>query len=188
MELKEALKEFVTIFGRNGNDIGNLNFEESVNITDNNLDSFYMLLNFEDVLTIGGELFFNIIPKQRSEIAQNGYYRIKKGDDWVIDEKKWHKNWVIFANRNDDGIFFNGEDNSVNGTIDKKQFFKLSGSLSNFFCILNECLLLEKEKYKFETFDDEEEATDDFKEDIYNIILKFEEANIADNFIEFFFG
>jgi hypothetical protein len=62
MKLLDSIIEFEKVFGRSGHDIGTM----QINITSSescNLETLYDILNFSKPLTIGGELFMHIYPK-----------------------------------------------------------------------------------------------------------------------------
>jgi len=187
MILKDELMKFVNVFGREGHDIGNVNLNNDDNSgLEESLDLFYHFLRFEKVLTIGGELFINIIPYKDLSKAQDGWYKIKVSDQWENDDKNWNKEWVVFADRNDDAIYYNNLDNGIYGSIDKKINYKISNSLSQFISILTLGMHLEQEKYNFETSEDYEETSEEFLQDIYNILNDIDSSS-ADNFMAFFF-
>jgi hypothetical protein len=190
MALSDELKKFVSIFGRDGIDIGSVSFNESeVNTALNDeLMTMYKLLQFDKVITIGGEMFINLLPESRLEKAQQGWYLIKKDNAWIQDDEKWNKEWVVFSNRNDDAIYFDKIEKKIKGTIDKKIFFRLADSLSQFFSILTACMELEQNKYGFETRNDNEEVSQNFLSDILVILEQLDAGEFKDEFIEFFFG
>ncbi len=59
MELKKAIEKLHAVFGRGNIDIGSFDVVDNVDSISvkNQLESFYSLTVFEDVLTIGGEFF-----------------------------------------------------------------------------------------------------------------------------------
>ncbi len=61
--LKNELRNFVNIIGRDGIDIGVISFNDIDN-GDNTLDAFYELLSYDKVLTIGGAMFIDIPPQK----------------------------------------------------------------------------------------------------------------------------
>jgi hypothetical protein len=188
MDLKIELRNFIDVFGRDGMDIGNPSFSENSNKI-NQLDLFYETLLFNKVLTIGGEFFINIIPFSNLTKAQEGWYNIKtKDNNWITDDKKWNKDWVVFANRNDDAIYCNNLDNCVYGTINKAKHYKLGNSIAQFIHILIECMKLEEGKYNFETVNEDEETKSEFLDDVYSILNSISDKRTADDFMEFFFG
>ncbi len=163
MELKKAIEKLHAVFGRGNIDIGSFDVVDNVDSISvkNQLESFYSLTVFEDVLTIGGEFFLDIQPEIKIKRAQEGWYFIlDKEGELQCDDLKWDKNWIVFANRNDDAVYFNKADGGIYGSIDKRQFFHLSSSLADFFCLLSECMKMEEEKYEFDTSDDDEEPLD----------------------------
>jgi len=187
MDLKIELKKFKDTFGRKGADIGDLNFNENSKKS-NQLDLFYETLLFDKILTIGGEFFINFIPYSSLAKAQEGWYNIQTRDNnWITDDKQWNKDWVVFANRNDDAIYCNNIDNCVYGTIDKVEHYKLGNSIAQFIHVLTECMKLEQEKYGFETVNDDEQIKSEFLDDVYSILYRFSDIQIADSFMAFFF-
>ena len=181
MELKSAIKKLHGAFGRNGVDTGAFGIVDKEElVTESLLEAFYQLTSFERVLTIGGEFFLNIQPEKRLKDAQKGWYIILDKEGKVVnDDLKWNKYWVVFANRNDDGIY---------ASIDKRSFFCLSSSLSDFLDILSECMKMEEEKYRFNTTDEDEETLSVFIDDVRDILsLKLNDKQRED-FIAFFFG
>ncbi len=185
--LKDALKRFVNIFGRNGTDIGSIKFNDFDN-KDETLDGFYNLLSYDKVLTIGGEMFMDISPQKDLYKTQLGWYIVKdKNGSWINDDQKWKKDWIVFAKRYDDAIYFNQSDHSVYGSIDKKQFFKLSNSLAQFISILNDCMILELEKYQLNTSTDDDEPKPEFLEDVNEILNNTLDESTSNHFMSFFF-
>ena len=188
MNLQESLKKFAHSFGRKGRDIGNIILQDNNDFVDtDNLDAFYQILKFDKILTVGGELFINIYPLINLDRSQEGWYKIKNNNLWIEDNVKWNKDWVVFANRNDDAIYFNLKDNAIYGSINKHQTYKLSNSLSVFFQVLSEAMVLEDQKYDFETFDEDEETIPAFLDDIYAIVLKYNDEEASNGFMSFFF-
>ena len=73
MKLLDSIIEFEKVFGRSGHDIGTM----QINITSSescNLETLYDILNFSKPLTIGGELFMHIYPKDMLDKMQQGWY------------------------------------------------------------------------------------------------------------------
>ena len=122
MKLLDSIIEFEKVFGRSGHDIGSM----QINITSSescNLETLYDILNFSKPLTIGGELFMHIYPKDMLDKMQQGWYWVlSKENTWVQDGQNWNKNWIVFATRNDAAIYFNQTDNCVYGAIEKSVF------------------------------------------------------------------
>jgi hypothetical protein len=187
MDLKKELRNFIDTFGRKGTDIGNPIFNGNSDKV-NQLNLFYETLLFNKVLTIGGTFFINIIPQSNLTKAQEGWYNIlTKDNNWITDDNKWNKDWIVFANRNDDAIYCNNTDNCVYGTIDKTKHYKLGNSIAQFIHILIECMKLEEDKYNFETNNEDEELKSEFLDDVYSILNNISDAKTADDFMEFFF-
>ncbi|SUB88705.1 Uncharacterised protein [Porphyromonas macacae] len=190
MELKEAIEKLHAVFGRNNVDIGKFDIiDRDEPVTTNQLDAFYQLTSFEHVLTIGGEFFLNIQPEIKLKEAQEGWYFIlDKEGEMAKDDLKWNENWVVFANRNDDAIYYDKTDGYIYGSVDKKIFFCLSSSLSDFFYILSECMEIEEKKYGFNTTDAEEETSSIFIDDIREFLSRKLNDKQREDFIAFFFG
>lgn len=187
MELKETVKKFAEVFGRGGIDMGSLQYEETAVAADD-LDGLYALLRFDKVLTVGGALFFHLMPESRLDMAQDGFYRIKVNGIVQEDNKHWNASWIVFATRNDDPVFINRTDGTVKGAVDKRRFYDISPSLSVFFEIISECMLLESEKYSFKTFGEDDEVPDSFRNDALGIVLKYADEDSVSGFDGFFFG
>lgn len=187
MKLKDELKKFATTFGRDGKDIGEIIVNDNVDETDS-FEFFYKTLLFDKVLTIYGELFINIFSFSELSKAQEGWSKIRTTTgEWIDDEKKWKKEWVVFAERNGDAIFYNELDKCIYGTINKNEFFKLSNSLSLFFYVITECMILEDRKYQFNTYDEDEETLQEFINDVLGILNNCANKENKDDFIQFFF-
>ncbi|MGI5172445.1 hypothetical protein H0R92_02405 [Treponema sp. OMZ 840] len=192
MKLIEALTKFSNVFGRNKTDLGNFSvIDDAVKNTEctDELEQFYSLTSFDNVLIIGGEFFLTIQPKIKLDRAQEGWYIIlNKEGQRQNDDTKWNKDWVVFANRNDDAVYFDKKNGGVYGSIDKRQFFHLSSSLADFFFLLSECMKLEEEKYKCNTSDDEEDPLENFIDDTEGILSQCLSTKQVEDFISFFFG
>lgn len=190
MELKSTIEKLHAVFGRNGVDTGTFDITDKDKLaTASQFEAFYQLTSFEHVLTIGGEFFLNIQPEKKLEEAQNGWYFIlDKEGNIVNDDLKWNKNWVVFANRNDDAIYYNREDGGIYASIDKRIFFYLSSSFSDFLYILSECMKIEEEKYKFNTTDEDEETLSIFISDVREVLSRTLNDKQREDFIAFFFG
>ncbi len=192
MKLIEALIKFNNVFGRNKTDLGNFSIIDdavkNAECTDE-LEQFYSLISFDNVLIIGGEFFLTIQPKTKLDRAQEGWYIIlnKEGKP-QNDDTKWNKDWVVFANRNDDAVYFDKKNGGVYASINKRQLFNLSSSLADFFFLLSECMKLEEEKYKFNTSDDDEEPLENFIDDTEGILSQCLNTKQVGDFIAFFFG
>ncbi|WP_036932244.1 hypothetical protein [Prevotella sp. HUN102] len=191
MMLIEVLRKMNDIFGRNKTDLGTFSIiddtTKDVDCADE-LEQFYFFSVFDEVLIIGGEFFLIIQPKEKIDKAQEGWYRILNNEgEWQTDNIKWNKDWIVFANRNDDAVYFNKADGGVYGSVNKRHFFHLSSSLADFFFILSECMKMEEEKYKFST-SDEEEPLEEFINDTRNILGQCLNAKQTEDFISFFFG
>jgi len=63
MEIKEALNAFVSIFGRDENDYGEVHFNNNDYTDANDLDLLYKHLSFDKMLTIGGSYILIYIQK-----------------------------------------------------------------------------------------------------------------------------
>jgi hypothetical protein len=186
MELTEALKAFSNLFGRSGVDIGQVEFKDDGETND--LDAFYGHLSFSNVLTVGGEMFINIPPYDKLSKSQEGWYLIRdKSGQVVNDDVHWNKDWIVFANRNDDAIYFNAIDKKIYGSVDKKRVYRLAGSMGDFFTILVECMKLEYEKYELDTRNEDEEVSELFLDDVYNVVIRLSGNETADDFMAFFF-
>ena len=192
MELKETLKIFNNTFGRNKTDLGNFSIIDTTVKTGcrtDELEQFYSLMPFDSVLVIGGEFFLTIQPKAKLDKAQEGWYIIlNKEKGRQNDDTKWNKDWIVFANRNDDAVYFDKTNGGVYGSINKNKFFHLSSSLAEFFFLLSECMKMEEEKYKFNTSDDDEEPLENFVNDTRTLISQHLNAKQVEDFISFFFG
>lgn len=190
MELKSAIKKLHGAFGRNGVDTGAFEIVDKEElVTESLLEAFYQLTSFERVLTIGGEFFLNIQPEKRLKDAQKGWYIILDKEGKVVnDDLKWNKDWVVFANRNDDAIYYDRKDDGIYASIDKRSFFCLSSSLSDFLDILSECMKMEEEKYRFNTTDEDEETLSVFIDDVRDILSLNLNDKQREDFIAFFFG
>ncbi|WP_298481352.1 hypothetical protein [uncultured Maribacter sp.] len=190
MSLKKVLKKFSLTFGREDEDYGTIMFNE-VELKQKELDDlslFYEYLKFDKHFTIGGEFFMNIQPSSNIKKSQNGWYFITDSNGKTLnDDTNWDKNWIVFGDRNGDAIYFNKNDKGIYGSVNKKRTYKLSNSLEQFFFVLNECMKLEQNKYKFETVDEDDEVLDSFINDVNEILKKEIEKSNSVDFISFFF-
>lgn len=188
MELKKVLKNFASIFGRDNTDLGKVNFVDKNNVPDDSLDMLYHYLQFDKSLVIGGELYIDIYPKGMQKKIQEGWYILKDNGIEIYDDERWNKDWVVFATRHGDAIYFDKFNHKIYGSINKASFFKLADSLSVFFKILVSGMRIEQEKYNLEAFDEDEETLPEFIEDIKKILR---EENVDEkcqsDFISFFF-
>lgn len=188
MELIDSLIYFKKTFGRQGNDLGTFQINTELPNFDT-LENMYKMLLFNEVLTIGGEFCMDIYPYNKLPEIQRGWYTIlSKENQWIPDDIKWNKNWIVFATRDEDAIYYNQIDGGVYGSIEKEIFYKLSDSLSLFFHVLSECMEMEENVFHFETTDEDEEITDLFLEKCQNILSKNMKAENVTGFMNFFFS
>ena len=187
MELKDVLKDFVSTFGRDNTDLGKVNFVDKNDAPESSLDLLYHHLLFDKPLVIGGELYIDIYPKGMQEKIQEGWYVLKENGKEKYDDVNWNKNWVVFATRHGDAIYFDKNSGEVCGSINKKYFFKLADSLAMFFKILISGMKVEQEKYDLEAYDEDEETLPEFVEDIKGILHKNLNNTFQSDFISFFF-
>lgn len=166
MKLIDSLISFKKTFGRQGNDFGSFQINDTKFSNSNNLEDMYNIMLFNEPIVIGGEFNMDIYPQNELAEAQRGWYTIlSKDNQWIPDDAKWNKNWIVFATRDEDAIYYNEIDGGVYGSIEKEIFYKLSDSLSEFFHVLSECMKMEETVFHFDTTDDEEETTDLFLEE-----------------------
>jgi hypothetical protein len=189
MALKEELKEFVTIFGQHRKNYGTVAFREEISSKTDALDVFYDTLIFDELLTVGGLMFINIETLEDLPNAQLNWYKIRddKGN-WVNDDQYWNKDWIVFANRNDDVLFYNRLDLAVYGSISKRETFKLGDSLEEFIKILHQCMKLQQEKYNMKAQDETEAPLPEFLDDIQTILDNNNKGKVNKEFMQFFFG
>ncbi len=187
MNLKESLKQFSIVFSRQEINMGSVSYNDTSIDSDESIEQVYELLSFDQALTIGGEMFITIKPDLSK--AQEGWYLIKnKQGDWENNDASWNKNWVVFADRSGDAIFYDKESKKVNGTINGKIFFPLSPSLAIFFRTISECMILEEEKYDFTTRDeDEDELLPDYLDNISSMLENNLDEHYQKGFMQFFF-
>jgi hypothetical protein len=190
MELNESLKSFAGIFGREGNDIGKVSYSDTAVTAGDPLDQLYALLQFEKLITVGGEFFINIPPAEKRSMQQQGWYLVRKkgSDEWITDDTHWSRDWLVFAGRNDDAIYFNKSDGKVYGSVDKKLRFQLGNSLAEFFSLLSAAMQMESERYSFNTRNEDEEVLPDFLSDLQELLEANTDTKTATEFIAFFFG
>ncbi|MGB1216863.1 MAG: hypothetical protein ACPG5P_03260, partial [Saprospiraceae bacterium] len=149
MKLIPILKEFSDLFGRDGIDIGNIEFK-NIKISNTPLEIFYEVLLFDNTLTVVGDFLIHITPLNMLNEKQKGWYLCKdKNNRWYEDNENWNKEWIVFGDRNGDAIYYNKLGNSVWGSVNKKKNYKIASSLDVFFEILTACMHLEMEKYNF---------------------------------------
>ncbi|OWP85576.1 hypothetical protein BWK60_13390 [Flavobacterium covae] len=187
MELKEVLKNFVSTFGRDNTDLGKVNFVDQNNVPEDSLDALYHYLQFDESLVIGGELYIDIYPKAMQEKIQEGWYILKDNGQVIYDDVNWNKDWVVFATRHGDAIYFDRNNGEVCASINKISFFKLADSLAMFFKILLLGMKIEQKKYDLEAFDDDEETLPEFIEDVKSILKETTNNKFKSDFISFFF-
>ncbi|WP_338815832.1 hypothetical protein V9L05_23995 (plasmid) [Bernardetia sp. Wsw4-3y2] len=188
MTLKESLKLFSTVFSRQEINMGTLNYNDILVDSNESIEQVYELLSFNQALTIGGEMFITI--KADLAKAQEGWYLIKnKQGEWEKNDASWNKDWIVFADRSGDAIFYDKESKTIKGTINGKIFFPLSPSLATFFQVLSECMILEEEKYDFITRDEEEdELLPDYLDDISSVLERNLDEDYQQGYMQFFFG
>jgi len=182
MEIKEALNAFVSTFGRDENDYGEVHFNNNDYTDTNDLDLLYKHLSFEKMLTVGGELYIDLYSKSQLDKVQEGWLFVKEGDELVLDNDRWSKEWIVFGARHGDAIYFDKTSGQIYGSVNKSSFYKLADSLALFFTILAKGMKLEEDKYDMEACDDDEESLPEFKEEIKLLLGK----NPTD-FMSFFF-
>ncbi|WP_043706878.1 hypothetical protein [Tenacibaculum ovolyticum] len=187
MELKEIIKKFILIFGRDNTDIGEVKFIDINCSSENSLNLLYDYLEFDKTITIGGELYIDLYPKRMQSKVQEGWYVLRSNEGEKYDDLNWNKDWIVFATRNGDAIYFDKTSKEVYGSINKTTRFKLADSLAMFFKIMVEGMKIEQEKYNLEAFDEDEETLPDFIEDIKNIFDKNLDNKYQSDFISFFF-
>lgn len=187
MELKEIIKKFILIFGRDNTDIGEVKFIDINCSSENSLNLLYDYLEFDKTITIGGELYIDLYPKRMQSKVQEGWYVLRSNEGEKYDDLNWNKDWIVFATRNGDAIYFDKKSKEVYGSINKTTRFKLADSLAMFFKIMVEGMKIEQEKYNLEAFDEDEETLSDFIEDIKNIFDKNLDNKYQSDFISFFF-
>lgn len=189
MELIDSLIYFKRVFGRQGRDLGSFQIgTESSNNLDT-LEQMYNILLFTKTLTVGGEFFINLYPQSMLPKIQQGWYIIlSKENQWISDNIHWNKNWIVFATRNDDAIFYNQIDGGVYGSIEKKKIYKLSNTLSIFFYVLSQCMEMEDNVFNFNTSSDDEEPIKAFLERTREILSLNMELKNIDEFMNFFFA
>jgi len=169
-----------------GSDVKFMKASESI---DDQLSFFYETLIFEKFISVPGEVHISITSQERLEEAQLGWFLVRdKSNNWVEDHEHWDKDWIVFARRNADAIFYNKKDKSIRGKIvGSGPFFKLSNSLGEFIKILTDCLILEKEKYHYETTTDDEKTLPEFISDVKQILNINLDQELHADFLAFFF-
>ena len=188
MELIDSLIYFKKVFGRQGHDLGSFQIGTEFSNLET-LEQMYNILLFTKTLTVGGEFFMNLYPQSMLQKIQQGWYMIlSKEKQWTSDDIHWNKQWIVFATRNDDAIFYNQIDGGVYGSVEKKMFYKLSSTLSIFFYVLSKCMEMEENVFHFNTSNDDEEPIKIFLERTREILsLNMELKNVAE-FMNFFFA
>ena len=196
MALSETLKEFCSIFGRNGFDLGEVSFNknetngnqpEDINLS-GQIKEFYSLTDFEK-LVISGALFLKIFSLDDLLRAQNGWrWIIDQSGQTAEDTANWNENWIVFGDRNGDAIYTKNDDplSPVFGTIQKIEHFQLADSLETFFKIINKCLVIEEKEFDFETQTDDLETEPRFLARVTEVVNRFAPGN-EDDFMQFFF-
>jgi len=132
----------------------------------------------------------NIETKVKLMDAQLGWYKIRdeQGNE-VNDDQNWNKDWIVFADRNGDAIYYNRLDKSVNGSIDKVVHLKLAQTLEDFIKTLQMCMRLEQEKYDMNAQGENEEPLKEFIDDIQHILNEGgNQEKVSEDFMQFFFG
>lgn len=186
-KLTKTLEKFAYTFNKSGENIGYIKFTEASQCIDDQLSFFYKTLRFEQNIYLTGAMLMEIISIENLEKAQEGWFFIRdENSNLIEDHKRWDREWVVFATRHGDAIFYNKKDGSIQATIDKKIFFKLSHSLEEFIKIITSCLILEA-KYGFETTDDDEEILEEFITDVKKILKKDLAQELHVEFLGFFF-
>lgn len=189
MKLIDSLISFKKTFGRQGNDFGSFQISDTKFSNSNNLEDMYNIILFNEPIVIGGEFSMDIYPQNKLSEVQRGWSTIlSKDNQWISDDAKWNKNWIVFATRDEDAIYYNEIDGGVYGSIEKEIFYKLSDSLSEFFHVLSECLKMEETVFHFDTTDDDEETTDLFLEECQKILSQNMSTKNATDFMNFFFS
>lgn len=178
------LSQTISLLNQNGNSFELDSVE--VGLCKNELDSLYHVFNFENWIEIGYSVSFFVYPLKQLKQMQNGWYYI--GNDRHPDNEHWKPNWIVFGGINEDAIFYDTETNHVYGCIDKKLFFLLGHSLTEFFEIINFCMSIEYSKYGIgNVYTDDEEYSKEFLEDIGNF-LNQKGQKLTKEFVSFFFG
>lgn len=116
MKLIDSLISFKKTFGRQGNDFGSFQINDTKFSNSNNLEDMYNIMLFNEPIVIGGEFNMDIYPQNELAEAQRGWYTIlSKDNQWIPDDAKWNKNWIVFATRDEDAIYYNEIDGGVYG-------------------------------------------------------------------------
>ena len=124
MKLIDSLISFKKTFGRQGNDFGSFQINDTKFSNSNNLEDMYNIMLFNEPIVIGGEFNMDIYPQNELAEAQRGWYTIlSKDNQWIPDDAKWNKNWIVFATREEDAIYYNEIDGGVYGSIEKEIFY-----------------------------------------------------------------
>lgn len=101
-----------------------------------------------------------------------------KQGEWEKNDASWNKDWIVFADRSGDAIFYDKESKTIKGTINGKIFFPLSPSLATFFQVLSECMILEEE----------DELLPDYLDDISSVLEHNLDEDYQQGYMQFFFG
>lgn len=181
--LVNTLSDTINLLNENGNSFELNNLDE--NSCNNELDYLYNAFNFDRWIEIGYSVSVFICPRKQLEQMQNGWYYI--GENRLPDNEHWKQNWVVFGGLNKDAIFYDTKTKHVYGCIDKKTFFLLGHSLTEFLDIINFCMDIECSKYGIgNVYTDDEEYSDEYLADIEKFLIG-KGQEIAKGFIGFFF-
>lgn len=183
--LINTLSQTIYLLNQNGNSFELDNID--IDSCNNELDSLYHAFNFENWVKIGYTTYFFMYPQKRLEQMQDGWYYIYIGNNRQPDNEHWKANWIVFGGLNEDAIFYDTETGHVYGCIDKKLFFLLGHTLTEFFEIMNFCMNIEHSKYGIgNVYTDDEEYSKEYLADVESFLAQ-KGQELAKGFIGFFF-
>ena len=195
MALVEAIARFASTVGRDGKDTTDAQVvpvplppPADLPLT-GELATFYAELGF-DKLVVGGEFFFKLIASARLKSAQVGWrWTSNSLTHDLLENPKWNESWVVFGDRNGDALMAKTTQRNcpVFGLIQGEEY-QLSSSLEIFLNIISDCLVMEQLEYSFDTHDEDFTVHEKFIDSTRRIVEKYESEQLAEAFVEFFFG
>ena len=196
MALLDAITRFVDEFNQEEENLGTLTLLPDEQLVPEKLlaigqlRTFYARVVFEELI-IGRGFVLDWAPLAQLPRYQEGWGIIYDTDPaGTPDTQYWNADWLVFGDKNGDAIFTKLADpaSPVLGSIQKAEAFHLASSLESFLTILTAGMVMVREEFQYETKLEDYTPKPEFLARVRELVTQQEDADTAEQFVNFFFG